>query len=133
MTYWNHIHSLPSGALFGIAFGIAFGFSLEVMSYRKHSNLYYHYEKNLHYFKNNLIKDIHNRFAQLYFDTKSENEELKRQVYQIQKELDQVIQAFHEYLEINVIHHKSRSNSRSYSFDSHVSNLTEKNDQFSPI
>jgi hypothetical protein len=123
------MHAIPSGAIFGIAFGIAFGFSLEVMSYRKHNNLYNHYEKNIHYFKNNLTKEMHNRFAQLYLETKNDMEFILKQLHQLQKEHDEVIQILHEYLEINVSS-KSRTNSRSYSFDSHVSIPlnNEKND-----
>jgi hypothetical protein len=123
------MHAIPSGAIFGIAFGIAFGFSLEVMSYRKHNNLYNHYEKNIHYFKNNLTTEMHNRFAQLYLETKNDMEFILKQLHQLQKEHDEVIQILHEYLEINVSS-KSRTNSRSYSFDSHVSIPlnNEKND-----
>ena len=129
MISWTHMHAIPSGAIFGIAFGIAFGFSLEVMSYRKHNNLYNHYEKNIHYFKNNLTKEMHNRFAQLYLETKNDMEFILKQLHQLQKEHDEVIQILHEYLEINVSS-KSRTNSRSYSFDSHVSIPlnNEKND-----
>ena len=133
MISWTHMHAIPSGAIFGIAFGIAFGFSLEVMSYRKHNNLYNHYEKNIHYFKNNLTKEMHNRFAQLYLETKNDMEFILNKLHQLQKEQDEVIQILHEYLEINV-DPKSRSGSRSYSLDSHVSNLNdEKNDQIQPI
>ena len=129
MISWTHMHAIPSGAIFGIAFGIAFGFSLEVMSYRKHNNLYNHYEKNIHYFKNNLTTEMHNRFAQLYLETKNDMEFILKQLHQLQKEHDEVIQILHEYLEINVSS-KSRTNSRSYSFDSHVSIPlnNEKND-----
>ncbi len=137
---WSHIHAIPSGAIFGIAFGIAFGFSMEMMSYRKHSNLYHHYEKNLHYFKNNLVKDIHNKFVQFYLEATGEISEikhLKKQLQQLQKEHDEIIQILHEYLEINILT-KSRSTSfydpidpestsRSHSTDIHVP-LNEKND-----
>ncbi len=127
------MHAIPSGAIFGIAFGIAFGFSLEVMSYRKHNNLYNHYEKNIHYFKNNLTKEMHNRFAQLYLETKNDMDFILNKLDQLQKEHDEVIQILHEYLEINVAT-KSRSGSRSYSLDSHVSTLSdEKNDEIQPI
>lgn len=144
---WSHLHAIPSGAIFGIAFGIAFGFSMEIMSYRKHSNLYHHYEKNLHYFKNNLVKDIHNRFVQFYLECKeeiSEIKELKKQILQLQKEQDEIIQVLHEYLEIQVISTKSRStsffdsiedtsqHSRSLSIDLHVPSYG-KNDQITPI
>ncbi len=134
MVSWSHIEAVPSGAIFGIAFGIAFGFSLEVMSYRKHSNLYNHYEKNIHFFKNNLTKEMHNRFAQLYLETKNDMEFMLKKLHQLQKEHDEVIQILHEYLEINVSS-KSRSGSRSYSLDSHVSiSLNdEKIDQNQPI
>lgn len=135
MVFLNHLFSIPSGAIFGIAFGIAFGFSLEIMSYRKHSNLYNHYEKNIHYFKNNLTKDIHNRFAQLYIETKDEIEILQKQIRQLQRENNELISAFHEYLEINVIQ-KSRTNSRSYSIESNYDHIHidhEKNDQISAI
>jgi hypothetical protein len=149
MVFLNHLVSIPSGAIFGIAFGIAFGFSLEIMSYRKHNNLYNHYEKNIHYFKNNLTKEIHNRFAQLYLETKDEIEDLQKQVRQLQRENNELITAFHDYLEINVIH-KSRANSRSYSMETNFDNVPiyhenstemvttqqswhEKNDQISAI
>jgi hypothetical protein len=142
MVFLNHLYSIPSGAIFGIAFGIAFGFSLEIMSYRKHSNLYNHYEKNIHYFKNNLTKEIHNRFAQLYIETKDEIEILHKKIRQLQNENNELISAFHEYLEINVIH-KSRANSRSYSMETNFDHVPiddgnqqsyyEKNDQISAI